>query len=239
MVRRKSFVHQQKLMVAGFLVTILALIAYLTLETVTDEGAQGDFIAGIHYVELDKPRRIRGDAIEVMEFFSYGCIFCYRFDDDLEDWATDKGGQVQLIRTPLIGSDQWRLLGAHFYAIQDLNGPVELHQGTFRAIHDLGKKLNDPEDLADFVESNSDIEKARYLIQIESAAVKSKVSLADRLSRQARITSTPQLVIQGRYRISVTQDVGSSRMLEIADHLIEKIEAERLASQAASAAPQS
>lgn len=239
MVRRKSFVHQQKLMVAGFLVTILALIAYLTLETVTDEGAQGDFIAGIHYVELDKPRRIRGDAIEVMEFFSYGCIFCYRFDDDLEDWATDKGGQVQLIRTPLIGSDQWRLLGAHFYAIQGLNGPVELHQGTFRAIHDLGKKLNDPEDLADFVESNSDIEKARYLIQIESAAVKSKVSLADRLSRQARITSTPQLVIQGRYRISVTQDVGSSRMLEIADHLIEKIEAERLASQTASAAPQS
>ncbi|MEJ6669624.1 MAG: thiol:disulfide interchange protein DsbA/DsbL [Pseudomonadales bacterium] len=239
MVRRKSFVHQQKLMVAGFLVTILALIAYLTLETVTDEGAQGDFIAGVHYVELDKPRRIRGDAIEVMEFFSYGCIFCYRFDDDLEDWATDKGGQVQLIRTPLIGSDQWRLLGAHFYAIQDLNGPVELHQGTFRAIHDLGKKLNDPEDLADFVESNSDIEKARYLIQIESAAVKSKVSLADRLSRQARITSTPQLVIQGRYRISVTQDVGSSRMLEIADHLIEKIEAERLASQTASAAPQS
>ena len=208
MVRRKSFVHQQKLMVAGFLVTILALIAYLTLETVTDEGAQGDFIAGIHYVELDKPRRIRGDAIEVMEFFSYGCIFCYRFDDDLEDWATDKGGQVQLIRTPLIGSDQWRLFGAHFYAIQDLNGPVELHQGTFRAIHDLGKKLNDPEDIADFVESNSDIEKARYLIQIESAAVKSKVSLADRLSRQARITSTPQLVIQGRYRISVTQDVG-------------------------------
>ena len=239
MVRRKSFVHQQKLMVAGFLVTILALIAYLTLETVTDEGAQGEFLAGIHYVELDKPRRIRGDAIEVMEFFSYGCIFCYRFDDDLEDWATDKGGQVQLIRTPLIGSDQWRLLGAHFYAIQDLNGPVELHQGTFRAIHDLGKKLNDPEDLADFVESNSDIEKARYLIQIESAAVKSKVTLADRLSRQARITSTPQLVIQGRYRISVTQDVGSSRMLEIADHLIEKIEAERLASQTANAAPQS
>ena len=35
MVRRKSFVHQQKLMVAGFLVTILALIAYLTLETVS------------------------------------------------------------------------------------------------------------------------------------------------------------------------------------------------------------
>lgn len=139
MVRRKSFVHQQKLMVAGFVVTILALIAYLTLETVTDEGAQGDFIAGIHYVELDKPRRIRGDAIEVMEFFSYGCIFCYRFDADLQDWASDKGDQVRLTQTPLIGSDQWRLLGAHYYALQDLDAPVALHQGTFRAIHDLGE----------------------------------------------------------------------------------------------------
>ena len=147
MVRRKSFVHQQKLMVAGFVVTILALIAYLTLETVTDEGAQGDFIAGVHYVELDKPRRIRGDAIEVMEFFSYGCIFCYRFDEDLQDWARGKGDQIQLTQTPLIGSDQWRLLGAHFYALQDLDAPAELHQGTFRAIHDLGRKLNNPEDL--------------------------------------------------------------------------------------------
>ena len=233
MVRRKSFVHQQKLMVAGFVVTILALIAYLTLETVTDEGAQGDFIAGIHYVELDKPRRIRGDAIEVMEFFSYGCIFCYRFDADLQDWASDKGDQVRLTQTPLIGSDQWRLLGAHYYALQDLDAPVALHQGTFRAIHDLGRKLNNPEDLADFVASNSDIELDRYLIQIESDAVKAKVSLADRLSRQARITSVPQLVVQGRYRISSTVDVGPIRMLEVADYLIEKIEAERLASREA------
>ena len=233
MVRRKSFVHQQKLMVAGFVVTILALIAYLTLETVTDEGAQGDFIAGIHYVELDKPRRIRGDAIEVMEFFSYGCIFCYRFDADLQDWASDKGDQVRLTQTPLIGSDQWRLLGAHYYTLQDLDAPVALHQGTFRAIHDLGRKLNNPEDLADFVASNSDIELDRYLIQIESDAVKAKVSLADRLSRQARITSVPQLVVQGRYRISSTVDVGPIRMLEVADYLIEKIEAERLASREA------
>ena len=142
------------------------------------------------------------------------------------------GDQVQLIRTPLIGSDQWRLLGAHFYALQDLDAPIALHQGTFRAIHDLGKKLNNHEDLADFVATNSDIENERYLIQIKSAAVKSKVSLADRSSRQARITSVPQLVIQGRYRISSTVDVGPSRMLEVADHLIEKIEAERLASQA-------
>ena len=233
MVRRKSFVHQQKLMVAGFVVTILALIAYLTLETVTDEGAQGDFIAGIHYVELDKPRRIRGDAIEVMEFFSYGCIFCYRFDADLQDWASDKGDQVRLTQTPLIGSDQWRLLGAHYYTLQDLDAPVALHQGTFRAIHDLGRKLNNPEDLADFVASNSDIEADRYQIQVASSAVKTKVSLADRLARQARITSVPQLVVQGRYRISSTVDVGPSRMLEVADHLIEKIKTERYASREA------
>ena len=234
MVRRKSFVHQQKLMVAGFVVTILAVIAYLTLETVTDEGAQGDFIAGIHYVELDKPRRIRGDAIEVMEFFSYGCIFCYRFDADLQDWASDKGDQVRLTQTPLIGSNQWRLLGAHYYALQDLDAPVALHQGTFRAIHDLGRKLNNSEALSDFVASNSDIEPNRYLIQIESDAVKAKVNLADRLSRQASITSVPQLVVQARYRISSTVDVGPSRMLEVADYLIEKIEAERLASREAS-----
>jgi len=39
------------------------------------------------------------------------------------------------------------------------------------------------------------------------------------------------LVVQGRYRISSTRDVGPNRMLEVADYLIDKILAERSANQ--------
>src|SRR6056300_1763953 len=105
MVRRKTFVQRQKFVLGAIALLVAAIIGYLTIETVTDDGAQGEFVAGIHYVELNDPRRIRGDAIEVMEFFSYGCIFCYRFDDDLSDWAEDYGDKISLVRTPLIGSD--------------------------------------------------------------------------------------------------------------------------------------
>ena len=76
MVRRKNFIQRQKIILASIAVLVVAIVAYLTLETVTDEGAQGEFVSGIHYVELENPRRIRGEAIEVMEFFSYGCVFC-------------------------------------------------------------------------------------------------------------------------------------------------------------------
>jgi len=182
-------------------------------------------------VELNDPRRIRGDAIEVMEFFSYGCIFCYRFDDDLSDWAEDYGDKISLVRTPLIGSDQWRLLGQHYYALERLEAPDVLHQATFRAIHDLGRNLSTPGKLADFVETNSDISQEDYLTQLNSPSVMTRVGLADRIARQARITSVPQLVVQGRYRISSTRDVGPNRMLEVADYLIDKILAERSANQ--------
>ncbi|MBL6686705.1 MAG: thiol:disulfide interchange protein DsbA/DsbL [Pseudomonadales bacterium] len=231
MVRRKTFVQRQKFVLGAIALLVAAIIGYLTIETVTDDGAQGEFVAGIHYVELNDPRRIRGDAIEVMEFFSYGCIFCYRFDDDLSDWAEDYGDKISLVRTPLIGSDQWRLLGQHYYALERLEAPDVLHQATFRAIHDLGRNLSTPGKLADFVETNSDISQEDYLTQLNSPSVMTRVGLADRIARQARITSVPQLVVQGRYRISSTRDVGPNRMLEVADYLIDKILAERSANQ--------
>ena len=106
-----------------------------------------------------------------------------------------------------------------------------MHQATFRAIHDLGRNLSTPGKLADFVETNSDISQEDYLTQLNSPSVMTRVGLADRIARQARITSVPQLVVQGRYRISSTRDVGPNRMLEVADYLIDKILAERSANQ--------
>ena len=226
MVRRKSFVNRQKQSLIGIALVVVVLLAVLTIETITDEGAQGDFIEGIHYVVLDQPRRIRGDKIEVMEFFSYGCIHCYRFDDDLQQWAEARSAQVRLVRTPLIGSDLWRLYGEHFYTLNNLNAPQSLHQATFRALHDLGRNLNSPEALADFVETNSEFDRESYLLQSGSPAVARQVGLSDRLARTAKITSVPQLVIQGRYTISTTQNVGPQRMLEVADYLIEKLSTE-------------
>jgi thiol:disulfide interchange protein DsbA len=226
MVRRKNFIQRQKIILASIAVLVVAIVAYLTLETVTDEGAQGEFVSGIHYVELENPRRIRGEAIEVMEFFSYGCVFCYQFDDDLTDWANTHEGKIRLVRTPLIGSDQWRLLGRHFYALETLDAPDVLHQATFRGLHDFGKNLSTQDKLADFVASNSPLSAESYRVAFASPSVETRVKLADRLARQAKVTSVPQLVVQGRYRISSTRDVGPSRMLEVADFLIKKIASE-------------
>ena len=235
MVRRKSFVNRRKQILIVVALIVATLLAFLTIKTVTDEGAQGDFIEGVHYTVLDQPRRIRGDKIEVMEFFSYGCIHCYRFDDDLEQWAGERSNQVQLKRTPLIGSDLWRLYGEHFYTLEGLDAPENLHQATFRALHDLGRNLNTPDALADFVATNSDFERDSYLLQRGSPAVARQVALSDRLARTAKITSVPQLVIQGRYRISTTTDVGPQRMLEVADYLIEKLSKENASSSKAQA----
>ena len=130
------------------------------------------------------------------------------------------------MRTPLIGSDLWRLYGEHFYTLQNLNAPQSLHQATFRALHDLGRNLNSPQALADFVQTNSEFDQDNYLLQRGSPAVARQVGLSDRLARTAKITSVPQLVIQGRYKISTTQNVGPQRMLEVADYLIEQLSAE-------------
>ncbi len=78
---------QQKIAVGAVAVIVIALIGYFSTLVVKDLPILGNFVEGEHYTLLEKPRRIRGEKIEVMEFFSYGCIHCYNFDPDLTDWV--------------------------------------------------------------------------------------------------------------------------------------------------------
>ena len=44
---------------------------------------------GEHYQRVPMAKPPRGDAIEVVEFFSYGCIHCFNFDPAVEAWAEE------------------------------------------------------------------------------------------------------------------------------------------------------
>ena len=111
MAKRSSFLLKQKLAALSIALAALGSLLYLLVLSTTDESALGIFTEGKHYSVVESPRRIRGERVEVMEFFSYGCIHCYNFDDTLADWVNDRKDQVRFIRSPLVGNENWRLLG--------------------------------------------------------------------------------------------------------------------------------
>ena len=149
------------------LVALVALVSvgvlgYFTF-MVVDEQSNAQFEEGTHFETLATPRRVRGDAIEVMEFFSYGCVHCFRLEDQLEDWQASIDEGVKFVKRPLIGSDAWRILGQHFHTLESLEASPELHRITFSAIHNGLRRFESGEELAAFIEDNSNIDAQTYL----------------------------------------------------------------------------
>ena len=66
------------------------------------------------------------------------------------------------------------------------------------------------------------IEKEKYLTVSNSFGVNNAVKQADNRMRQWRITSVPTLIVNGKYKVSPTTEIGSDKVLDVVDFLIEK-----------------
>jgi hypothetical protein len=55
-----------------------------------------------------------------------------------------------------------------------------------------------------------------------SSVIDRRIEFADQMSRRLRISTVPSIIVNGKYMVRVTADVGPSRMLEIMDHLVER-----------------
>jgi len=222
MTKRSSFLLKQKLAVISIPLIAVGSLIYLVVLSMTDDTAQGIFREGQHYTLVENPRRIRGENIEVMEFFSYGCIHCYNFDEPLTNWANEKKDSIKLVRTPLMGNETWRLLGKHYNTLEQFDQMEQRHRSAFAAIHDRGKIFTNVENLAGFF-TDDDLPYDPYISTFNSPIVNGQVNLADQLSRRFKISSVPTLVVHGKYKVAITADIGPNRMLEVVDHLIKKI----------------
>lgn len=218
--KQSKAIVQQKAALAAFGVLVAAIAAYLLWLTVADVP-QGEFVEGEHYQIVDNPRRIRSDKIEVMEFFSYACIHCYNFDPDLTDWVEAQGERINFVRMPAVANEYWRLLGRHYFTLEALNEVESQHMHFFREIHDGRKTFPTPDALAASYAS-SEPARAAYLQAFNSTEVTSNLTRADQMARRLKIASVPTVVIQGKYIVRTTREIGPKRMLDVMDFLVEK-----------------
>ena len=218
--RDTKFLKKQKMALGVTGVVVIAVAVYL-FTVVISENVEGEFVEGKHFFAIEKPRRVRGDKVEVMEFFSYGCIHCYNFDDDLTEWANDKTSQVTLIRTPVIANDLWRNLGRAHYGLIELERLEENHLRLFKEIHDGKRNLNTLEKIAAIL-ATAEVSEEELLAAFKSEQVTQKVNRADNLARRFKIASVPNLVVNGKYRVSASRDVGLMKMLDVMDFLIKQ-----------------
>lgn len=191
---------------------------------------------GKHYTELAFSEPVEtGKAIEVREFFWYGCPHCYTLEPEIARWLKTKPKNVVFVRTPGTAAN-WLIHAQAFYALESIGALEQVHVPLFEALHKKSLTLNDEASLVKFVgEQGVNAEKFREAFK--SFGVSLNVEKAKRLNQAYNIHSVPALVVNGKYMTSPSAAGGEKQTLEVVDFLVKRVTAEQKPKAATSNKP--
>jgi thiol:disulfide interchange protein DsbA len=185
------------------------------------------YIEGKDYVVLENPVPTANPSrIEVVEVFSYICPHCFHFDPILTAWMKEQKPDVALVQVHASWNASMEAYQRGFYTAQALKVKDKAHTAIFNAIHVEHKELKDAQAWADFL-STYGVSKQAVLTAYNSDAVTAQVKQADQLFRSYQISGTPELVVEGKYRISTRFSGTQEEMLKVIQYLVNKVRAER------------
>jgi thiol:disulfide interchange protein DsbA len=173
----------------------------------------------LEYFEIAPQPVPPGGRIEVIEFFWYGCPYCYQLEPFLEGWLKRKPPDVDFRRAPAVFRQSWIAHARLFHILDSLGELDRLHPAVYRAIHVDGQKLVDAEDTAEWAARNG-IERSRFIAAYNAPEMDRKVeqSLAD--TRRYEIRGTPSVIVDGRYVTSTGMSESISGVIGILDDLL-------------------
>jgi protein dithiol oxidoreductase (disulfide-forming) len=146
------------------------------------------------------PQKVEtGDRIEIIDFFWYGCPFCYELLPVFAEWESRKPVDVTVRRIPAILRETW-LPEAHLYYTLEMLGEAErLHARVFDSVHKDRLRTNDPQAVAAWATQNG-INGDKWLSTYAAEEVRKRVIRAVELVRTYDVRGTPSIVVDGRYQ---------------------------------------
>ena len=184
---------------------------------------EGGYVAGQHYEVLPNPAdTFVPGKIEVMEAFWYGCGHCYSFEPIINVWKKTIADDVSFLRTPAMW-DRGGVMKHHasvYYAAEALGVLEDVHPDVFDYLA-KDKMSTNQDDFAEIFASHGvsreDFEKA-----FSAFGTRSKVAQAERRTKtNYRIQGTPEMIVNGKYRVSSRTAGGQVEMLSVVGYLVE------------------
>lgn len=206
-----------------FTSTALLMLAAIVASSVNAQPLiQDKFVEGTHYQVLEQPLKTAADdKIEVMEIFWYGCGHCYSFEPYVANWKKTAADDVAFMRTPAVWAKQMRSHAVLFYVAEILDLPEAVHTDLFLLLT-KESKLQDKDRFA-AIFANYGVSKEDFLKAYDSFSVKAKVKQGEnRVRRNYKVEGTPEVVVNGKYRITLRMAGGPVQLFEVVDFLIDK-----------------
>ena len=227
--------------------TLLAFAATLF----ASQAPAANWVAGKHYTELPQAQRtsVPAGKVEVMEVFSYGCPACNRFQPVMKKIKATLPANAQIVYLPASWqpSENWPLFQRAYLTAQSLGIADKTHDEMYKAIWDTGelgiverdgrslkKTLPSIDDAAKFYQRVAGVKAADFVSAAKSFSVDMKMRQADAQIIAMKVSGTPTLVVNGKYRINNENMESTNDIVALVQFLVAK---EIAAKSAASPAP--
>ncbi|MEP4486208.1 MAG: thiol:disulfide interchange protein DsbA/DsbL [Halioglobus sp.] len=205
-------------MLKRLLLPVVLLCASATAVAQDDQNWQ----EGTHYdVITPAIRTANPDKIEVAEFFWYGCGHCYTFEPLVGQWKKTLAEDVEFRGSPAIWNQQMELHARAYYTAEVLGVLDTMNLVVFQAMNVDRKRLGSEEEIAKLFAAHG-VDEAEFSKAFKSFGVSSQVRQANARAKSAKITGTPEMMVNGKYRISTRKAGNQANMLKIADFLVAK-----------------
>lgn len=201
---------------------LIALLGLVVSLSACAQEKSSEYVEGQHYVVLEPAVRTADPSkIEVAEVFAYSCPHCFHFEPLLQAWEKKMPDDVYLLQTHAMWNPQMEPLIRGYYTSVTLKIKEKTHMAVFNALHMEQKSLNSAEQWADFFTTYG-VDKEKALSTYNSFGVTSQIKQAEARARGYKVTGTPEMVVNGKYRVSSRLSGGHEEMLKVVDFLVAK-----------------
>jgi thiol:disulfide interchange protein DsbA len=220
--------------------SLIAIVGVLVAALAPVTGfAQQQWVEGKHYFPIRPAQRTNVPAgkVEVAEAFSYGCPACYAFNPIAKQLQGTLPGNAQFVyeHASFNPSESWPLFQRAYLTAVALGVDKKTHDAMFDAIWKTGelavsdpqtRRLKNPqptmEQVAKFYERVAGVKAADFLNATKSMGVQVAINRTEAWLRGAQIESTPTLVVNGKYRLTVSSAGGTNEMFALVNYLVAK-----------------
>ncbi|MCC7546882.1 MAG: thiol:disulfide interchange protein DsbA/DsbL [Burkholderiales bacterium] len=181
---------------------------------------------GVDYRSISPQPTGNPGRIEVIEFFYYGCTWCYQAQPYVQEWLERKPADVDFRYQPAIRNTRWLVLTKAFFVLQALGELPRLHLPLYRAYHRDDVNVEDEAVLTGWALKQG-IQLKAFEGLLASDEIMAKVQRAREATYAYEVESTPSMVVDGRYLTSSGMSGGVVQMIEVMEALVAQERAQR------------
>jgi protein dithiol oxidoreductase (disulfide-forming) len=224
--------------------SLIAIAGLFVAALLPATGSAQQWVEGKHYFAIKPAQRtnVAAGKVEVAEAFSYGCPACYSFNPLAKQLQGTLPANAEFIyqHASFNPSESWPLFQRAYVTAVALGIDKKTHDAMFDAIWKSGelavvdqksRRLKNPqptmEQVAKFYERTAGVKAADFINASKSMGVQVAINRTEAWLRGAQIDSTPTLVVNGKYRLTVASAGGVNEMFDLVKYLVGRESAAR------------